>query len=67
MTDPGGEAPSGSGPAAVARRLLVLLVDLDLAVLLLADHGGVERVDQIRAVVQILDRLVVGLGGVHVE
>ena len=54
---PGG---TGADPSARARGLLVLLDDLDLAVLALLDDGRIEGVDEIE-VVEGLDRLVTGL------
>src|SRR5262249_20374881 len=44
-----------------ARRGLVLLLDLDLAVLTPMDQRGVVRVDESGLYVQVLDRLVVDL------
>jgi hypothetical protein len=49
----------------VARGLLVLLHDLDLALVVRRDHRGVEVIGGLDLVVEGLDGLVVADGGVH--
>ena len=56
---------AAADPGALPQRLLVLLDDLDLALVVLGDDRSVEGVDQVLVVVQRLDRLVVGLGVVQ--
>ena len=57
----GGEPDATAEHAAHARRRLVLLDDLDLAVVATLDDGGVVGVDQARLRVKVMHELVVGL------
>src|SRR6185437_15618430 len=62
----GRETHAAAEHATDARRRLVLLHDLDLAVLAALDHRRVVRVDEVRLGVQRVDRVVVGLRRVDV-
>jgi hypothetical protein len=59
---PGRQPDAAAEDAADARRRLVLLDDLDLAVLAALDDGRVVGVDQVDLRVELLHELVVGLG-----
>ena len=62
----GGQTDAAAEHAADPGRRLVLLDDLDLAVVAALDHRRVVGVDQAGLGVQVLDGVVVGLGVVDV-
>src|SRR3954447_23496025 len=64
--DADGQPPAEAHRRTVTSRLLVLLHDVDLAVVVLADDGRVEVAGGLDLAVELLDRLVVGDRGVDV-